>query len=61
MANGRAGRPAKPAVTGERASLTIRLDGEAKNLIAEMAAGYGLTIAEYLEALARRDRAGATG
>lgn len=55
MANGRAGRPPKEAVDGERAVLTLRLDGRTKNLAASLAVGYGMTVAEYVEALVMRD------
>jgi hypothetical protein len=57
MANGRAGRPPKPAEPGGRTTITLRLDGQTKNLAIEMADQYGLTIAEYVEALIERDRA----
>jgi antitoxin component of RelBE/YafQ-DinJ toxin-antitoxin module len=35
--------------------LTLRLDGSVKNLAAAMAAGYGMTVAEYVESLVMRD------
>lgn len=55
VANGRSGRPAKPADDGSRAVLTLRWDGRTKNLAIGLAAGYGMTVAEYLEALVLRD------
>lgn len=61
MANGRSGRPPAKADPASRAVVTLRVDGTTKNLLIEMAAGYGLTLAEYVESLVERDRAGATG
>ena len=58
MANGRSGRPAKMATPGDKSTLTLRLEADTKNLIIEMAGGYGLTVSEYLETLAQRDHAG---
>lgn len=55
MANGRSGRPVRKAESGTRAVLTLRLDGGVKNLAAELAAGFGMTVAEYIEALVLRD------
>lgn len=56
MANGRSGRPPKrSAGSGSRAVLTVRVDGDTKNLVIDLAAGYGMTVAEYLEALVLRD------
>jgi antitoxin component of RelBE/YafQ-DinJ toxin-antitoxin module len=56
MADGRQGRPVKRARdTDAGTKLTIRMDGRTKNLIADMAASYGLTIGEYLETLVNRD------
>jgi hypothetical protein len=56
MADGRQGRPVKRARdTDASTKLTIRMDGRTKNLIADMAASYGLTIGEYLETLVNRD------
>ena len=49
-----------PAEPGSRAVLTLRLDGSVKNMAARMAAGYGMTVAEYVESLVLRD-AGETG
>lgn len=57
MADGRQGRPASRAEEGRPAKVTIRVDGATKNLMAEMAASYGLTIGEYLEVLVNRDAA----
>lgn len=55
MANGRSGRPAAPSEDGERTRLTLRWDGGTKSLAVTLAAGYGMTVAEYLEALVMRD------
>ena len=60
MADGRSGRRPVPAEPGSRAVLTLRLDGSVKNMAARMAAGYGMTVAEYVESLVLRD-AGETG
>ena len=57
MANGRQGRPPTIAPHGQPTMLTIRLLGETKNKIAEMADLYGLTISEYLQSLVERDAA----
>lgn len=57
MADGRQGRPPARADEGEPAKITIRVDGATKNLMADMAASYGLTIGEYLEVLVNRDAA----
>lgn len=56
MADGRQGRPVKRARDDDAGSkLTVRLSGRTKNLLADMAASYGLTIGEYLETLVNRD------
>lgn len=55
MANGRQGRPPTRADNNTPTMLTIRLQGSTKNLIADMADSYGLTIAEYLQTLVERD------
>ena len=60
MADGRSGRSPVPARAGERCVLTLRMEGSVKNKAAEMAAGYGMTVAEYVESLVMRD-AGETG
>jgi predicted HicB family RNase H-like nuclease len=57
MADGRQGRPPARATEGEQTKVTVRVSGETKNLLAEMAASYGLTIGEYLEVLVNRDAA----
>lgn len=57
MAEGRQGRPPSRADDGKPTKVTIRVDGSTKNLMAEMAASYGLTIGEYLEVLVNRDAA----
>lgn len=57
MADGRQGRPVSRAGDGEQTKVTIRVDGATKNLMADMAASYGLTIGEYLEVLVNRDAA----
>ncbi len=57
MADGRQGRPPKTATDDRPAKVTVRVAGDAKNLMVEMAASYGLTIGEYLETLVRRDAA----
>ena len=56
MADGRQGRPVQKAKDPDASTkLTVRVDGRTKNLIADMAASYGLTIGEYLETLVNRD------
>jgi hypothetical protein len=55
MADGRQGRPPARATGDGPTKVTVRVSGEAKNLLVEMAASYGLTIGEYLETLVRRD------
>jgi len=56
MADGRQGRPVKKSKDLDAGTkLTVRVDGRTKNLIADMAASYGLTIGEYLETLVNRD------
>lgn len=57
MANGRQGRPPTRATEGTPTMLTVRMQGETKNLIAEMAERYGLSIGEYLQSLVERDAA----
>jgi hypothetical protein len=56
MADGRQGRPVKRArADTDEAKLTVRMTGRTKNLLADMATSYGLTIGEYLETLVNRD------
>lgn len=55
MAHGRSGRPATLADPQSRSVLTLRLDGTTKNLAIELATGYDMTIAEYIETLILRD------
>ena len=55
MAGGRQGRPPSPAPEGTVAKVTARVPARTKNLMAEMADLYGLTISEYLQALVDRD------
>ena len=57
MAAGRQGRPPSTAPEGTTAKVTARVPARTKNLMAEMAGLYGLTISEYLQALVDRDAA----
>ena len=50
------GRPVKEAET-EHANITMRIPGRTKNLIAQLADGYDMTITEYLLTLVSRDAA----
>ena len=55
MAAGRQGRPPSRAPEGTTAKVTARVPARTKNLLAEMADLYGLTISEYIQALVDRD------
>jgi len=55
MAAGRQGRPPVTAPDGTTAKVTARVPARTKNLLAEMADLYGLTISEYLQVLVDRD------
>lgn len=55
MAAGRQGRPPSTAPEGTTAKVTARVPARTKNLLAEMADLYGLTISEYIQALVDRD------
>jgi len=55
MANGRQGRPPVIAIDGTTAKITVRVPARTKNLAAEMADLYGLTMSEYLQSLVDRD------
>lgn len=55
MADGRQGRPVSRAEEDQQTKVTVRMHGATKNLMADMAASYGLTIGEYLEVLVNRD------
>lgn len=62
MADGRQGRPVRRVPDDDgRTRVTVRMTGRAKNLLADMAASYGLTIGEYLETLVNRDAARTEG
>jgi uncharacterized protein (DUF1778 family) len=50
------GRPVKEA-SSENSTITIKISGKTKNLIAELADGYDMTITEYLLTLVSRDAA----
>jgi uncharacterized protein (DUF1778 family) len=52
----RMGRPVKEA-SSENSTITIKISGKTKNLIAELADGYDMTITEYLLTLVSRDAA----
>jgi uncharacterized protein (DUF1778 family) len=52
----RMGRPVKEVET-EYANITMRIPGRTKNLIAQLADGYDMTITEYLLTLVSRDAA----
>jgi hypothetical protein len=53
------GRPVK-TVDSEYSTITMRIPGNTKNLIAELADGYDMTITEYLLTLVSRDAAQTT-
>ena len=55
MVAGRQGRPPSHAPEGTTAKVTARVPARTKNLLAEMADLYGLTISEYLQVLVDRD------
>jgi uncharacterized protein (DUF1778 family) len=55
----RMGRPVKQAEHAH-STITMRISGETKNLIAELADGYDMTITEYLLTLVSRDAAQTT-
>ncbi len=55
----RMGRPVK-TVDSEYSTITMRIPGNTKNLIAELADGYDMTITEYLLTLVSRDAAQTT-
>lgn len=55
MVKSKVGRPPKKAEPGTTTTVTVRLTAKVKNLIVEMAEGYGLSIAEYITALVERD------
>lgn len=58
---GKVGRPPKKSAPGGSATLTIRIPSEMKNLMVDMAQGYGLSITEYLSTLVRQDASSANG
>jgi antitoxin component of RelBE/YafQ-DinJ toxin-antitoxin module len=49
----RNGRPPKQATT--KATLTLKIDAELKNLVISLADGYDMTITEYIRTLVERD------
>ena len=51
----RNGRPPKRAVDDKPSLVSVRLAAETKNLIIDMADGYGISIADYITLLVRRD------
>jgi antitoxin component of RelBE/YafQ-DinJ toxin-antitoxin module len=51
----RNGRPPKQATT--KATLTLKIDAELKNLVISLADGYDMTITEYIRTLVERDAA----
>lgn len=55
----RMGRPVKTA-ENKYSTITMRISGDTKNLIAELADGYDMTITEYLLTLVSRDAAQTT-
>ena len=55
MADGRQGRPPARAKDDLPTTVTVRVSAATKNLMADMAASYGLTMGEYLEVLVNRD------
>lgn len=48
------GRPPKPT-TQKHSTITIKIPGQTKNEILDLAEGYGLTITEYILTLVQRD------
>ena len=52
----RNGRPPKQATT--KATLTLKIDAELKNLVISLADGYDMTLTEYVTTLVRRDAEG---
>lgn len=53
--NPKVGRPPKRAPSDIHVTLTIRIPGDVKNLMIDMADAYDMTITEYLVALVHRD------
>lgn len=51
----RTGRPPTRGKEGKRASVTVQLDPTIKNLLIDLAEGYGLSLSEYLSMLVVRD------
>ena len=49
------GRPPKIPVSGDKSSLTMKVDADFKRLVVSQADGYGLTITEYVRLLVERD------
>jgi hypothetical protein len=61
LMKGKVGRPPKKSAPGGSATLTIRIPSEMKNLMVDMAQGYGLSITEYLSTLVRQDASSING
>lgn len=51
----RTGRPPKRAEDGTDTMLTVRVPATTKNLMIDMADGYGISLTEYLTLLVTRD------
>ena len=49
------GRPPKIPASGDKSSLTMKVDADFKRLVVSQADGYGLTITEYVRLLVERD------
>jgi hypothetical protein len=53
----RNGRPPQ-TTTKHKTTLTLKIDGELKNLMVSLADGYDMTLTEYVTTLVRRDAEG---
>jgi len=53
----RNGRPPQ-TTTNNKTTLTLKIDGELKNLMVSLADGYDMTLTEYVTTLVRRDAEG---
>ena len=53
----RNGRPPQ-TTTKHKTTLTLKIDGELKNLMVSLADGYDMSLTEYVTTLVRRDAAG---
>jgi antitoxin component of RelBE/YafQ-DinJ toxin-antitoxin module len=53
----RNGRPPQ-TTTKDKTTVTLKIDGELKNLMVSLADGYDMTLTEYVTTLVRRDAEG---